>query len=54
MVQSGFQARWCAWTNGIAALWIDARGSFVATVLAGLYPASIAQRLNPIEVIHEE
>lgn len=25
-----------------------------ATVLAGLYPARIAQRLNPIEVIHEE
>ncbi|HEX4065680.1 MAG TPA: FtsX-like permease family protein [Acidobacteriaceae bacterium] len=29
-------------------------GVYVATVLAGLYPASIAQRLNPIEVIHEE
>jgi putative ABC transport system permease protein len=29
-------------------------GVFAATVLAGLYPASIAQRLNPIEVIHEE
>jgi len=29
-------------------------GVYAATVLAGLYPASIAQRLNPIEVIHEE
>ena len=27
---------------------------FAATVLAGLYPARIAQRLNPIEVVHEE
>ena len=27
---------------------------FVATVLAGLYPARIARRLNPIEVVHEE
>jgi putative ABC transport system permease protein len=27
---------------------------YLATLLAGLYPASIAQRLNPIEVIHEE
>lgn len=27
---------------------------YAATVLAGLYPASIAQRLNPVEVIHEE
>jgi putative ABC transport system permease protein len=27
---------------------------YVATVLAGLYPASIAVRLNPIEVVHEE
>jgi putative ABC transport system permease protein len=25
-----------------------------ATVLAGLYPARIAIRLNPIEVVHEE
>ena len=24
------------------------------TVLAGLYPARVASRLNPIEVIHEE
>ena len=29
-------------------------GVYLATVLASLYPASIAQRLNPIEVIHEE
>ncbi len=27
---------------------------YLATVLAGLYPARIAQRLNPIEVVHEE
>jgi putative ABC transport system permease protein len=27
---------------------------YAATVLAGLYPARIAQRLNPIEVVHEE
>lgn len=27
---------------------------YAATLLAGLYPASIAQRLNPIEVMHEE
>jgi putative ABC transport system permease protein len=27
---------------------------YVATVLAGIYPARIAQRLNPIEVMHEE
>jgi putative ABC transport system permease protein len=27
---------------------------YAATVLAGLYPASVAVRLNPIEVVHEE
>jgi putative ABC transport system permease protein len=27
---------------------------YAATVLAGIYPARIATRLNPIEVIHEE
>jgi putative ABC transport system permease protein len=27
---------------------------YVATVLAGLYPANVAIRLNPIEVVHEE
>ncbi len=27
---------------------------YAATVLAGLYPARVAQRLNPIEVIHED
>ena len=25
-----------------------------ATVLAGLYPAQVAVRLNPLEVVHEE
>jgi putative ABC transport system permease protein len=29
-------------------------GVFLATILAGLYPARIAIRLNPIEVVHEE
>ncbi len=27
---------------------------YVATVLAGLYPARVARRLNPIEVVHED
>lgn len=27
---------------------------YAATVLAGLYPARIATRLNPIEVVHED
>ena len=27
---------------------------YVATVLAGIYPARLAARLNPIEVVHEE
>ena len=27
---------------------------FLATVLSGFYPARIATRLNPIEVVHEE
>jgi putative ABC transport system permease protein len=27
---------------------------YVATVVAGLYPARLATRLNPIEVVHEE
>ncbi len=27
---------------------------YVATILAGIYPGRIAQRLNPIEVVHEE
>ncbi len=29
-------------------------GVYLATVLAGLYPARMATRMNPIEVIHEE
>ena len=28
--------------------------TYIATVIAGLYPARIATRLNPIEVMHEE
>jgi putative ABC transport system permease protein len=27
---------------------------YVATVLAGLYPAAVAVKLNPLEVVHEE
>jgi ABC-type antimicrobial peptide transport system permease subunit len=27
---------------------------YVATVLAGLYPAQVAVRLNPLEAVHEE
>ena len=27
---------------------------YAATVLAGLYPAEVAVRLNPVEVVHEE
>jgi len=27
---------------------------FAATVLAGFYPARMAVRLNPVEVVHEE
>ncbi len=27
---------------------------YAATVLAGMYPARVAQRLNPIEVVHED
>jgi putative ABC transport system permease protein len=27
---------------------------YAATVLAGLYPASVAVRLNPLEVVHED
>jgi putative ABC transport system permease protein len=27
---------------------------YIATVLAGLYPAQIAVRLNPLEVVHDE
>jgi len=29
-------------------------GVYAATVLAGLYPANTALRMNPIEVIHEQ
>jgi putative ABC transport system permease protein len=27
---------------------------YISTILAGIYPARVAQRLNPIEVVHEE
>ena len=27
---------------------------YAATILAGLYPARVAQRLSPIEVVHED
>lgn len=27
---------------------------YVAAVVAGIYPARVAQQLNPIEVVHEE
>jgi putative ABC transport system permease protein len=38
----------------VAALFAALTGVYVATVLAGLYPARMAVRMNPIEVIHEE
>ena len=37
----------------IALLLLALTGIYMATVLAGLYPARTAIRLNPIEVIHE-
>ena len=27
---------------------------YAATILAGIYPAQVAVRLNPVEVVHEE
>jgi putative ABC transport system permease protein len=38
----------------IAALLVVLSGVYAATVLAGLYPASNALRMNPIEAMHEE
>ncbi len=38
----------------VAALLAALTGIYTATVLAGLYPARTAMRLNPIEVIHED
>jgi putative ABC transport system permease protein len=38
----------------VAMLFLALTGVYVATVLAGLYPARIAVHMNPIEVIHEE
>ncbi|MDQ2712535.1 MAG: ABC transporter permease, partial [Acidobacteriota bacterium] len=38
----------------VAVLLTVLTGVYVATVLAGLYPANTALRMNPIEVIHEE
>lgn len=37
----------------VAALLLALTGIYIATVLAGLYPARIAIRLQPMEVIHE-
>jgi len=37
-----------------AMLFISLTLVYVATVIAGLYPARMATRLNPIEVVHEE
>lgn len=38
----------------VALLLLAITGIYVATVIASLYPAQTALRLNPIEVIHEE
>ncbi len=38
----------------VALLLAALTGVYIATVLAGLYPARTATRMNPIEVIHEE
>jgi len=38
----------------VALLWSALTGIYAATVAAGLYPARVAIRLNPIEVIREE
>jgi putative ABC transport system permease protein len=38
----------------IALLLVALTGVYIATVLAGLYPARTATQLNPIEVIHED
>ncbi|MGA8027430.1 MAG: FtsX-like permease family protein [Bryobacteraceae bacterium] len=38
----------------VALLLAALTGVYVATVLAGLYPARTATRMNPIEVIHDE
>jgi putative ABC transport system permease protein len=27
---------------------------YIATVIAGLYPAQVAARLNPLAVVHDE
>ena len=37
----------------VALLLIALSGIYIATILAGLYPARTATRMNPIEVIHE-
>ena len=38
----------------VALLIVALTGVYAATVLAGLYPARVATRLDPIEVVHEE
>jgi len=37
----------------VALLLLALTGIYIATVLAGLYPARTAMRLNPVEVVHE-
>ncbi len=38
----------------VAILLIALSGVYIATVIAGLYPAELAVRLNPLEVVHDE
>jgi putative ABC transport system permease protein len=38
----------------VMVLWSALGFVYLCTVLAGLYPARVAERLNPIEVVHEE
>ena len=46
---------WTILFHSPAAILIGAlAGVYLATILAGLYPARAAVKMNPIEVIHEE
>jgi putative ABC transport system permease protein len=38
----------------VMVLWSALGFVYLCTVLAGIYPARVAERLNPIEVVHEE